>query len=189
MHISSLWTIYGRDWRLSRGRKGLLHLVPIDRWHGFQWGLSYLSCPLQLGDREKEGIWEKLCLENQCKTNRSKKQRQKQKKKKKQCKTNSGSSIQDSPPTCCPSVSHFAQGSLLTGNTDLSSHGNWWTVPLWRNSDKVFFSKTPKSVWHSSSLDIMYALRKVNLADLFKLRTPGLESMSLWAPDSSWLCP
>lgn len=59
--------------------------------------------------------------ENQCKTNRSNKQTKTEKKK---CKTNSGSSIQNSPPTCCPSVSWFAQGSLLTGNTDLSSHGN-----------------------------------------------------------------
>lgn len=52
-------------------------------------------------------------------------------------------------PAACPSVCPEKSAAPR-------SHCTWWTFTLARNSDKILFSKAPKSVFHSLLILIMY---------------------------------
>lgn len=81
--------------------------------------------------------------------------------------------------TCLLPIPWSAQRSLLIQDSiklDQLSHSE-------RILTRSFFSKIPKSIFHSLLILLMYWKRK--LADLFKLRTPGLES-TWYFPITSW---
>lgn len=144
----------------------LLYLIPMDRWHGFQKGLPWLSCPFQLGTGRRWAFGRKQCLEDQ---------------------TVSIEQAEAETALAASSKTHHLPAAypLVCPEKSANSrfHQTWQTFTFGKNSDKIFFSKIPKSMFHSLLILFMYWRRK--LIDSFKLRTPGLES-TWYFPITSW---